>query len=338
MTTPFKHENVIKLAGVLGVAPELRLTTNGNAVATLIVYTNYILRNDDGSTRQESERHRVIVWGLHAEKVARLLRKGSKIRVQGRMTYRPGRTSRLARRAMARRSSPRRWTIKGRTTRTRRRSSSPLPRPPHLSRPSRSLPPQSRHRRSPNAAARRPRSPRRRAERQLGTRQAASSPHCMLRYWRLPTTVYNTPISAEARRTTMGEADCTHSTFPATSTQALRVDGLPPCALQATADGTWHVTAQLAADEQAALASAPAPDELCRRAQHTLGLAGIGSRIAPDHTAIGVYAPALPVPSGVTPLVLDGRALLWSMSHAPSESIRALIAAAIEVMRAARDA
>ena len=87
MTTPFKHENVIKIAGVLGVAPELRLTANGHAVATLIVYTNYILRNDDGSTRQESERHRVIVWGLHAEKAARLLRKGSKIRVQGRMTY-----------------------------------------------------------------------------------------------------------------------------------------------------------------------------------------------------------------------------------------------------------
>src|SRR5436190_22366431 len=87
MTTPSTHENVIKLAGVLGVAPELRLTANGNAVATLIVYTNYILRNEDGSTRQESERHRVIVWGLHAEKAARLLRKGSKIRVQGRMTY-----------------------------------------------------------------------------------------------------------------------------------------------------------------------------------------------------------------------------------------------------------
>jgi single stranded DNA-binding protein len=48
---------------------------------------NYILRNDDGSTRQESERHSIVVWGLHAEKAARLLRKGSKIRVQGRMTY-----------------------------------------------------------------------------------------------------------------------------------------------------------------------------------------------------------------------------------------------------------
>jgi single-strand DNA-binding protein len=87
MTTPFKHENIIKIAGVLGVAPELRITANGNSVATLIVYTNYMVRNEEGSTRQESERHRVIVWGLHAEKAARLLRKGSKIRVQGRMTY-----------------------------------------------------------------------------------------------------------------------------------------------------------------------------------------------------------------------------------------------------------
>ena len=83
----FKHENVIKIAGVLGVAPELRFTANGNAVATLIVYTNHNLRNGDGTSRQESERHRVIVWGMHAEKAARLLTKGSKIRIQGRMTY-----------------------------------------------------------------------------------------------------------------------------------------------------------------------------------------------------------------------------------------------------------
>jgi hypothetical protein len=45
MTIPFKHENTIKLAGVLGVAPERRLTANDNAVATLIVYTNDVLRN-----------------------------------------------------------------------------------------------------------------------------------------------------------------------------------------------------------------------------------------------------------------------------------------------------
>jgi single-strand DNA-binding protein len=83
----FKHENVIAIAGVLGAAPELRFTASGRAVATLVVYTNHLLRNGDGTNRQESERHRVVVWGMHAEKAARLLSVGSKIRVQGRMTY-----------------------------------------------------------------------------------------------------------------------------------------------------------------------------------------------------------------------------------------------------------
>ncbi len=118
--------------------------------------------------------------------------------------------------------------------------------------------------------------------------------------------------------------------------QALVVDGLPPCTILATVDGVWHVTAQLVAEEQAALAAAaPRPDVLCQRAQHALGLAGVGSRIEPDHNAIGVYAAPLPAPAGATPLVLEGHALLWSVSRAPSEAIRALIAAAIEIMRAA---
>ena len=122
----------------------------------------------------------------------------------------------------------------------------------------------------------------------------------------------------------------------ASATQDLRVDGLPPCTIQATVDGTWRVVAQLAADEQAALAAAVTrPDTLCQRAQHALGLAGIGSRIAPDQGAIGVYAGSLPTPSGATPLVLEGRALLCWVSRASSDAIRALIAAAIEVMRQA---
>ena len=121
--------------------------------------------------------------------------------------------------------------------------------------------------------------------------------------------------------------------------QPLVVDGMPPCTIQVMADGTWHVTTQLVRDEEAALAAtALPPDVLCQRAQHALGLAGIGSRIAPDRQAIGVYIPTSPAPFGATPLILKGRPVLWSISRAPSEAIRALIAAAIEVMRAARDA
>jgi len=125
----------------------------------------------------------------------------------------------------------------------------------------------------------------------------------------------------------------------ATAAQNLVVDGLPPCMISATTDGTWHVTAQLAADEQAALAAAaPSPDALCQRAQHALGLAGIGSRIERERSAIGVYAAPLRSPSGEATLVLDGREVLWWVSHATSEAIRALIAAATQAVRNARDA
>jgi hypothetical protein len=118
--------------------------------------------------------------------------------------------------------------------------------------------------------------------------------------------------------------------------QALVVDGLPSCTIAPAGDGTWHVTAQLAGEEQAALTvAAPSPDTLCQRAQHALGLAGIGSRIAPDRNAIGVYVPTSPAPFGTTPLILEGRPLLWAVSRASSEAIRALVAAAIEIMRAA---
>ena len=132
------------------------------------------------------------------------------------------------------------------------------------------------------------------------------------------------------QRTDQGRASAVHE---------LVVDGLPPCTIAVTADGIWHVVAQLAADEQAALAAAAThPDTLCQRAQHALGLAGIGSRIKPDDTAIGIYAAPLPSPSGAITLVLEGRALLCWVSRAPSEAIQALIAAAIEVMRAAHNA
>ena len=120
--------------------------------------------------------------------------------------------------------------------------------------------------------------------------------------------------------------------------QLLTIDGLPPCTIQMAADETWHVTTQLAADEQDALTTAaPTPEALCQRAQHALGLAGIGSRIAPDRDAIGVYDPTSPAPFGTTPLILEGRPLLWAVSRASSGTIQTLIVAAIAVMRTAHD-
>jgi hypothetical protein len=48
-----------------------------------------------------------------------------------------------------------------------------------------------------------------------------------------------------------------------------------------------------------------------------------------------VYVPASPAPFGTTPLILEGRPLLWAVSRASSDAVRSLIAAAHEIMRAA---
>lgn len=113
------------------------------------------------------------------------------------------------------------------------------------------------------------------------------------------------------------------------------VPGLPPCTIQMTTDGAWHIAALFDTGEQEAQVSALPLDMLCKRAQHALGLAGIGSRIEDDYAAIGVYGASLPSPSGQFLLVLDGRVLLWSIAHASSEMIQALITTATEVMRTA---
>ena len=114
----------------------------------------------------------------------------------------------------------------------------------------------------------------------------------------------------------------------------LVVDGLPPCTIHMTDDGTWHVVMRIAAGEQAALATeALSPEALCQRAQHALGLAGIGSCIEHGCDAIGVYAAPLRSPSGEATLVLEGREVLWWVSQATPEAILALIAAATSAMR-----
>ena len=120
--------------------------------------------------------------------------------------------------------------------------------------------------------------------------------------------------------------------IPPTTAQPLLVEGLPPCTINEV-DGTYTITAQLSADEAAALAAAaPSHDTLCQDAQHALGLSGIGSRIERERDAIGLYAASLRMPSGESTLELQGREVLWAVAHARAPAIRALVRAAQAAM------
>lgn len=80
--------NEVRLLGNLGRDPELRHTQGGTAVATLNLATTRHYRNAQDELVEETEWHRVVVWGPLAERCAEHLRKGSQVHVSGRLKTR----------------------------------------------------------------------------------------------------------------------------------------------------------------------------------------------------------------------------------------------------------
>jgi single-strand DNA-binding protein len=80
--------NRCEIIGNLGSNPETRYTTTGQAVAELSVATNARWKDDDGKRQEHTEWHRVVVWGSAAENAAKYLKKGSTVRIVGRLQTR----------------------------------------------------------------------------------------------------------------------------------------------------------------------------------------------------------------------------------------------------------
>jgi len=80
--------NQVILFGHLGQDPELRYTQGGKAVTAISVATTEIFYDRDGNKNESTEWHRVILWEKQAEVAAKFLTKGSKVYIQGKITYR----------------------------------------------------------------------------------------------------------------------------------------------------------------------------------------------------------------------------------------------------------
>jgi single-strand DNA-binding protein len=77
--------NKVMLLGNLGADPELRVTPGGQAVLKLRLATteSYL---DKSNTRQErTEWHRITIWGKRGEGLAKILGKGDRLFVEGRI-------------------------------------------------------------------------------------------------------------------------------------------------------------------------------------------------------------------------------------------------------------
>ena len=79
--------NKVTLIGNLGRDPELFHTQSGQPVARLSIATNKVWTKN-GERQRRTEWHRVVVWGLRAERLTAQLHKGRLVYVEGRVCTR----------------------------------------------------------------------------------------------------------------------------------------------------------------------------------------------------------------------------------------------------------
>ena len=81
--------NKVILVGNLGADPDTRYTASGAAVSNLSVATSRSWRDKQSNEmREETEWHRVVLFGRLGEIAAEYLRKGSKVYLEGRLQTR----------------------------------------------------------------------------------------------------------------------------------------------------------------------------------------------------------------------------------------------------------
>lgn len=81
--------NKVIILGRLGQDPDVRATASGTQVVNLNVATNELGPRDEQGNRQENtEWHRIVMFGRLAENAANYLRKGSQVYIEGRLQTR----------------------------------------------------------------------------------------------------------------------------------------------------------------------------------------------------------------------------------------------------------
>ena len=80
--------NSVQLIGHLTRDPELRYTAGGRPVCRIGLATNRQWKTENGERKEETEFHKIVVWGKLAEISSQYLRKGMRAYFQGRIQTR----------------------------------------------------------------------------------------------------------------------------------------------------------------------------------------------------------------------------------------------------------
>lgn len=75
------------LVGNVGADPEIRTTGSGTKVAKLSLATSRRYNDRSGGVREDTQWHRLTVWGRLADIVEQYIHKGDRLYVEGRIEY-----------------------------------------------------------------------------------------------------------------------------------------------------------------------------------------------------------------------------------------------------------
>ncbi len=84
--------NRVWLLGHLGGPPELRHTATGHTVLRCRLATTERWTDREGEAQERTDWHTVVVWGRRGEALSRLLAKGQRVSVEGRLRSRQWQT------------------------------------------------------------------------------------------------------------------------------------------------------------------------------------------------------------------------------------------------------
>lgn len=80
--------NKVILVGNLGRDPEMRYLPSGDAVASFSVATTETWKDKSGQRQEQTEWHRIAMFGKQAEVAGQYLKKGSSVYIEGRLQTR----------------------------------------------------------------------------------------------------------------------------------------------------------------------------------------------------------------------------------------------------------
>ena len=78
--------NKAVIVGTLGKDPEIRYSSNGNAVVSVSVATNESWKDrETGEAQERTEWHRIVIFGKLGEIASQYLKKGAQVYFEGRL-------------------------------------------------------------------------------------------------------------------------------------------------------------------------------------------------------------------------------------------------------------